>query len=82
MVHRIAPLALAGGARPRVRCGGGRAVSRRPAMTTGLYTFQNGWRRYRCQRNKRNTINQLRFEVDAEANLLCLQQEQREHRYR
>lgn len=35
------------------------------------YAFENLWRQYRaCRRNKRNTINQLRFEIDAEANLL------------
>jgi RNA-directed DNA polymerase len=47
-----------------------------------LYSFENFWRQYRaCRRNKRNTVNQLRFEVDAEANLLDLQRELREHTY-
>jgi RNA-directed DNA polymerase len=41
------------------------------------------WRRYRrCRRHKRNTLNALAFEVDAEANLLALQQELRAHTYR
>jgi RNA-directed DNA polymerase len=48
-----------------------------------LYSFANLWRQYRvCRRNKRNTINQLRFEIDAEAKLLDLQRELREHTYR
>jgi RNA-directed DNA polymerase len=48
-----------------------------------LYAFENLWRQYRvCRRNKRNTVNQLRFELDAEAELLALQQELREHTYR
>lgn len=47
-----------------------------------LYSFENLWRQYRiCRRNKRNTINQLRFEVNAEAQLLTLQQELRAHTY-
>jgi hypothetical protein len=48
-----------------------------------LYSFENLWRQYRvCRRNKRNTLNQLRFEVDAEAKLLDLQRELRDHTYR
>jgi len=48
-----------------------------------LYSFANLWRQYRiCRRNKRNTSNALRFEIDAEAKLLLLQQELREHSYR
>ncbi len=48
-----------------------------------LYTFRALWRPYRqCRRNKRNTINALAFEVNAEANLLALQQELRTHTYR
>lgn len=53
-------------------------------MTTpaDLFSFDNLWRQYRvCRRNKRNTVNQLRFEVDAEAQLLTLQQELRAHTY-
>ncbi|MBM4267353.1 MAG: RNA-directed DNA polymerase [Deltaproteobacteria bacterium] len=47
------------------------------------YSFAELWRQYRrCRRGKRNTINALRFEVDAEANLLALQKELREHTYR
>jgi retron-type reverse transcriptase len=48
-----------------------------------LLAFDNLWRQYRiCRRNKRNTLNQLRFELDAEAQLLTLQQELRDHAYR
>jgi RNA-directed DNA polymerase len=47
-----------------------------------LYSFHNLWRQYRaCRRNKRNTANQLRFEIDAEAQLLRLQRELLEHAY-
>jgi hypothetical protein len=47
-----------------------------------LYAFRALHRHYRdCRRNKRNTLNALAFEVDAEANLLALQQELREHTY-
>ena len=36
-----------------------------------LYSFFELWRHYRnCRRNERNTLNALRFETDAEANLL------------
>lgn len=48
-----------------------------------LYSFANLWRQYRiCRRNKRNTFNALRFEIDAEAKLLELQSELHEHTYR
>lgn len=48
-----------------------------------LYAFQSLWRHYRrCRRNKRNTLNALAFEIDAESNLLGLQQELRTHAYR
>jgi RNA-directed DNA polymerase len=40
------------------------------------------WHQYRrCRRSKRNTINQLRFELDAEAQLFTLQHELRAHTY-
>jgi len=42
-------------------------------MAFGLYSFENLWRQYRaCRRNKRGTLNQMRFEIDAEAQLLDL----------
>ena len=48
-----------------------------------LYSFRELWRQYRnCRRNKRNTINALAFEIDAEAGLISLQQELRDHTYR
>src|SRR5882724_13553089 len=47
-----------------------------------LYSFRALWRHYRqCRRNKRNTINALAFEANAEANLLALQEEVRTHTY-
>ena len=52
-------------------------------MASDLYSFETLWRQYRvCRRNKRNTVNQLRFEIDLEANLLDLQRELRGHTYR
>jgi Mismatch repair ATPase (MutS family) len=48
-----------------------------------LYSFRDLWWHYRqCRCNKRTTANALAFEVDAEANLLALQQELRAHSYR
>ena len=47
------------------------------------YSFQRLWRHYRqCRRNKRNTINALAFEVNAENNLLALQEDLRAHTYK
>ena len=47
-----------------------------------LSSFRALWRQYRaCRRNKRNTLNALAFEIDAEAKLLALQQELRDHTY-
>jgi len=46
------------------------------------YPFEELWRRYRsCRRNKRSTKNALAFEIDAEAKLLDLQRELRDHTY-
>ena len=46
------------------------------------YEFCELWRQYRnCRRNKRNTLNAFAFEIDAEANLIALQRELREHTY-
>jgi RNA-directed DNA polymerase len=48
-----------------------------------IYSFSALWRCYRqCRRNKRNTANALAFEMNAEANLLALSKELREHTYR
>jgi hypothetical protein len=48
-----------------------------------LYSFRALWRHYRqCRRNKRSTANALAFEINAEANLLTLQQELRTRTYR
>lgn len=47
------------------------------------YSFGSLWHQYRrCRANKRNSLQQLAFEVDAEAQLLALQAELREHSYR
>ena len=48
-----------------------------------IFAFAALWRRYRqCRRNKRHTINALAFEINAEANLLALQEELRAHTYK
>ena len=48
-----------------------------------LYSFRALWRQYRsCRRNKRSTANALAFELNAEANLLALQEELRARTYR
>lgn len=48
-----------------------------------LYSFENVWRQYvSCRASKRNTLNALAFEIDAEANVLALQAELRAHTYR
>jgi len=53
------------------------------ARGADLYAFAALWRHYRtCRRNKRTTRNALAFEIDAEARLLALQRELREHTYR
>ena len=45
-----------------------------------LYSFAELHRHYRtCRRNKRNTRNQLAFEIDVEANLFRLQADLRAH---
>jgi hypothetical protein len=48
-----------------------------------LYSFRALWRQYRiCRRSKRNTLNALAFEIDAEAKLLALQRDLGDHSYR
>jgi len=43
---------------------------------SGLFSYENIHRRYLdCRRNKRNTINALRFEINAEQKLMQLQRE-------
>jgi len=47
-----------------------------------FYSFAALWHAYRaCRRNKRNTLNALAFDVDAEAQLLELQRQLRDHTY-
>lgn len=48
-----------------------------------VFSFEALWHHYRdCRRTKRNTTSALAFELDAEANLLALRAELREHSYR
>jgi RNA-directed DNA polymerase len=62
------------------RGAGGRG---QPPSGPDLYSFAALWRCYRaCRRTKRNTYNALAFEIDAEAKLLALQRELRDHTYR
>jgi len=54
----------------------------RDGVRTDPYSFaalRRHW--HQCRRSKRCTLNALRFELDAEANLLDLQRELREHTY-
>ncbi len=45
-------------------------------MESGIFSFGNIYRCYLgCRRNKRNTINALKFEVNAEENILKLERE-------
>ena len=49
---------------------------------TGIASFENLYRNYlKCRRNKRNTINALRFEFNAEENLLKLSEELKNKTY-
>ena len=49
-------------------------------LQRALYSFRALWQHYRqCRHHKRTTANALAFEVNAEANLLALQQELRTH---
>lgn len=51
-------------------------------MVTELFTYRNLYRTYRaCRKNKRNKKVALEFEVNAEENLLDLQQELRSRTY-
>ncbi|MBW2591852.1 MAG: group II intron reverse transcriptase domain-containing protein [Deltaproteobacteria bacterium] len=48
-----------------------------------MFTYQQLYGCYlKCRKNKRNTINQLAFEIDAERNLLRLEQELNNRTYR
>jgi hypothetical protein len=45
-------------------------------MENGIFSFSNIYRCYlACRRNKRNTINALKFEINAEENVLKLERE-------
>jgi len=50
--------------------------------SSSIFTFENIYRNYlRCRSNKRNTVNALRFELNATDNLLCLERELKQHSY-
>src|SRR5574343_34082 len=48
--------------------------------SSSIFTFENIYRNYlKCRSNKRNTVNALRFELNATDNLLCLERELKQH---
>jgi retron-type reverse transcriptase len=52
-------------------------------MMTPLFSYENIYRQYlQCRRNKRNTINALRFEYDMEDNILRLREELESQTYK
>ena len=52
-------------------------------MANDIFSFGNIYRCYLiCRRNKRNTINALRFEINAEENILKLEREFKNRTYR
>ncbi|MFH0771204.1 MAG: reverse transcriptase/maturase family protein [Candidatus Omnitrophota bacterium] len=51
-------------------------------MAKDIFSFGNIYRRYlKCRRNKRNTMNALKFEINAEENILRLEKELRSKVY-
>ena len=49
---------------------------------TPIFSLDNMYRQYlHCRRNKRNTLNALKFEYNLEENLVRLQEELKEHTY-
>jgi len=52
-------------------------------MVKDIFSFGNIYRCYlKCRRNKRNTINALKFEINAEENILRLEKELKSKTYR
>jgi len=48
----------------------------------GIFSFGNIYRRYlKCRKNKRNTMNALKFEMNAEENILILEKELKDRAY-
>ncbi len=48
----------------------------------GIFSFGNIYRRYlKCRKNKRNTMNALKFEMNAEENILILEKELKDRTY-
>ena len=51
-------------------------------MMPSIFSLDNIYRQYlHCRRNKRNTLNALKFEYNLEENLVRLQEELKEHTY-
>lgn len=54
-----------------------------PKVTSGIFSLQNLYRQYlKCRRNKRNTLNALQFEFNAEWKLAALAVELQHKTYR
>lgn len=52
-------------------------------LQDGIFSFRNIYRGYLdCRKNKRTSINALKFEINAEANILKLERELRDKTYR
>jgi RNA-directed DNA polymerase len=52
-------------------------------MEQSIFSFSNIYRRYLdCRKNKRNTVNALKFEINAEENILTLEKELKSRTYR
>lgn len=59
----------------------GQCVSAR-GSNQDIFSFQNIYRAYlECRKNKRNTINALRFEIEAEENIIRLERELKSRTY-
>lgn len=57
-------------------------VCTRRSMMTPIFSLDNMYRQYlHCRRNKRNTLNALKFEYNLEENLMKLQEELKQRTY-
>jgi hypothetical protein len=60
----------------------GLSVPASGSKTKGIFSFKNIYRCYLdCRRQKRNTHNAIRFEINAEENILRLEKELQDHSY-
>jgi len=65
-----------------VRSGEWRFSQRTEVRMRNIFSFSNIYKRYlKCRRNKRNTMNALRFELNAEENILRLEKELKDKAY-